>query len=157
MSPTMKRSSSLGPMTRLSSPEPWAARSVVSSVMGPPSIHGAPVRAMNQPWSGSLPDATVSPRTRRWVSGGGVGRPSGVDAFPVQLVGGGDDELPPRVDVLPHEQLEDLLGGLHVGRGHPPQHAVRGVHRGLRELVGVHLAETLVALDRLLDLLPLGG
>src|SRR5699024_3671239 len=84
-------------------------------------------------------------------------RDSGVDALPVELVGGGDDELPTRVDVLAHEQLEDLLRHLQVLRRHPPQQAVTGVHRRLGQLVGIHLTETLVPLDGLLDVLALGA
>ena len=56
---------------------------------------------------------------------------------------------------LPIEQLEGLLGGLGVAEGDPAQHPAPWLHRRLGQLVGVHLAEPLVALDRLLVALAL--
>ena len=81
----------------------------------------------------------------------GVSDPLRVDAFAVQLRGRADDELAAWVDVLAHEQLEDLGHRVDVVEGDPPQGAVRRIHGRLRELVGVHLAEALVPLDGLLD------
>src|SRR4051794_16472904 len=78
---------------------------------------------------------------------------SGVDALPVELGRRVDDEVLAGGDVVAHQQVEDPLGHLGVLQGHPTQGAVARVHGGLRELVGVHLPQALVALQRLLDLL----
>src|SRR5690242_12037928 len=78
---------------------------------------------------------------------------SGVDALAVEPGGRVDDEVLAGRDVVAHEQVEDPFGHLGVLEGDPAQGALPGVHRRLRELVGVHLPEALVALQRLLDLL----
>src|SRR6478672_1016165 len=79
---------------------------------------------------------------------------SGVDALPVDLGRGLDDEVLARGHLVAHEQLEDALGGLEVAHRHLAQGAVARIHGRVCELVGVHLTEALVALHRLLDLLP---
>src|SRR3989304_1108994 len=59
----------------------------------------------------------------------------------------GLDETPARPDLLAHELAEDEigLGGIvHLGA---QQHPRARVHRRLPELVGVHLAPALEALD----------
>src|SRR5262245_58977851 len=58
------------------------------------------------------------------------------------------DEIPPGLDLVSHEDGEDLVGFDVVLDLNPEEPALRGVHRGLPELRRVHLAETLVALDR---------
>ena len=58
-------------------------------------------------------------------------------------------------DLAAHQQVEDLLGRLDVADVDPAQRAVPRVHRRLGQLVGVHLAEALVALDRVLVALAL--
>src|SRR5690606_36478437 len=57
------------------------------------------------------------------------------------------DEGPALLDVLPHEEREDLISASRVLQGDPQHQALVGVHRGLPQLVGVHLTETLVTLD----------
>ena len=54
------------------------------------------------------------------------------------------------LDVLAHQGREQLVGLGRVVEGDLEQDAVRRVHRGVPQLVGVHLAEALVALDRVL-------
>src|SRR5688572_23030298 len=75
------------------------------------------------------------------------------DVFRVAL-----DEGAPLLDVLAHEDREDLVGLGGVLEADLLHQAGVGVHRGLPQLVGVHLAEALVALDRVLlgQLLALG-
>ena len=73
-----------------------------------------------------------------------------VDARPVQRRRRAGDELLARRHVVAHQQIEHLLGRLQVGEVDPAQGAVPRIHRRLRQLVGVHLTETLVALDRVL-------
>src|SRR6185503_3327987 len=62
------------------------------------------------------------------------------------------DEVAARIDGVTHQHREDLVGLDRVLDLHLPQDPLRGIHRGLPELVRVHLAETLVALD--LEALP---
>ena len=57
------------------------------------------------------------------------------------------DELPPRLDLVAHQDREDLVGLDDVVHPHLQQHPLVRVHRRLPELIGVHLAETLVPLD----------
>src|SRR6478735_5796894 len=58
------------------------------------------------------------------------------------------DERPTRLDVLTHEHGEDLVGLGGVVERDLQQRAAVLVHRRLAELLVVHLAEALVALDR---------
>src|SRR5690349_16767226 len=69
------------------------------------------------------------------------------------------DEAPARLDVLAHQDREQLVGGSGVVERHLTQHPDGRIHRGLPQLLGVHLAETLVALDAVLrvDLLARGA
>src|SRR5450631_1701156 len=57
------------------------------------------------------------------------------------------DEAAPALDVLAHEDREDLVRGRGIVQGDLEQDAVRGVHRGLPQLLVVHLTQALVALD----------
>src|SRR3954452_24687631 len=66
------------------------------------------------------------------------------------VLGVAGDERPARVDVLAHEDREQLVRGGGVVQGDPQQHPVARVHRRLPQLLGVHLAQALVALDALL-------
>src|SRR3954470_23914237 len=81
-----------------------------------------------------------------------TGRPegSGVDALAVEAGCTLDDEVLAGGDVVAHQQVEHALGGGGVRGADPAQGAVAWIHGGLRELIGVHLAEALVPLDRLL-------
>src|SRR6476469_7535965 len=83
----------------------------------------------------------------------GVAFVSDVDALAVQGHRRVDDEVLARGDVVAHQQVEDPLGHLGVLERDPAKGAVARVHRGLGQLVGVPLAEALVALQWLLDLL----
>src|SRR6476619_4648858 len=61
------------------------------------------------------------------------------DVFCVAL-----DERPALLDVLAHQDGEHLVGLGGVLQGHLQEQPVVGVGRGVPQLVGVHLAETLV-------------
>src|SRR4051794_35482745 len=56
------------------------------------------------------------------------------------------DELASRLHRVAHQHREDLVGAGGVVDRHLLERAVLGVHRGLEELVGVHLAQALEAL-----------
>src|ERR1700742_687567 len=56
------------------------------------------------------------------------------------------DELAARLDLVAHELREELVGAGRVVQGDLGERRRGRVHRGLRELVGVHLAEALEAL-----------
>ena len=60
------------------------------------------------------------------------------------------------LDVVTHEDREDLVGDGGLLDGDLQQRAPVGVHRGLAELVAVHLAEALEALELLLVVRVLG-
>src|SRR5947207_12620387 len=57
------------------------------------------------------------------------------------------DELPTRLDLLAHEDREHPLGLDGVLDGHLEQRPLRRVHGGLPELLRVHLAQSLEALN----------
>src|SRR2546422_883215 len=57
------------------------------------------------------------------------------------------DEPAARLDFVAHERLEQLRGLERVLHGHLQERALVGVHRRVAQLVGVHLAQALVALD----------
>src|SRR5215471_21531352 len=101
-------------------------------------------------------------RTRSWLlcpPGDSPGTPvadrSGVDPGGVQLSRAAHDEVAARGYLGTHEQAEYGTRGCGVLDPHPAQHAVAGIHGGLRELAGVHLAQALVPLHRLFPALPL--
>src|SRR5437870_7642327 len=58
------------------------------------------------------------------------------------------DELPARLHLVAHQHREELLRGRGVLGGDPLQHTSLRVHRGLPELLVVHLAEPLEAAER---------
>ena len=58
------------------------------------------------------------------------------------------DELAAGFDDVAHQAGENLVGDVGLGDFDPEQRAVGGVERGLPQLLGVHFAEALVALDR---------
>src|SRR6266702_1741094 len=57
------------------------------------------------------------------------------------------DELAPGLDVLAHQHREHPVGGGSVLERDPQQVPARRVHRGLPELLGLHLREPLEPLD----------
>src|SRR5204862_4185120 len=57
------------------------------------------------------------------------------------------DESAPRLHLIPHQRLEQLRGLHRVFHRDLEERALRRVHGGVPELIGVHLAESLVALD----------
>src|SRR5215471_15070332 len=73
-----------------------------------------------------------------------------VDAGRVEFGGAADDEVTARRHVGTHQQVEYVGGGRRVLDPDPAERAVARVHRRLGQLRGVHLAEALVALHRLL-------
>src|SRR5690348_1831427 len=60
-----------------------------------------------------------------------------------------------RFHVLAHQYREQLSGGSGVIEGDLAEHPHRRVHGGFPQLLGVHLAETLVALDAVFGVDPL--
>ena len=58
------------------------------------------------------------------------------------------DELAAGLDVVPHEDAEEVVGGARVVHADAEQRAVGRVERRLAELFGVHLAQALEAGDR---------
>src|ERR1700759_152226 len=65
------------------------------------------------------------------------------------------DETAARLDVLAHQNREQLVGCRCVVAGDLAEHPHRRVHRGLPQLLGVHLAEALVPLDAVVGVDPL--
>src|SRR5438132_14322057 len=57
------------------------------------------------------------------------------------------DESLAGIDVVAHQNVEDLVGLDRIFDLDAEQHAVLRVHGGLPELLGIHLTETLVASD----------
>ena len=58
------------------------------------------------------------------------------------------DELPPALHVLAHERGENLFALHRVLQAHLQQRALFRIHGGVGQLLGVHLAQALVALHR---------
>ena len=58
------------------------------------------------------------------------------------------DEVAARIDNVAHERAEDLVGLVGMIDPHLEKDPPVGVERRLPELLGVHLAQALVALDR---------
>src|SRR5689334_16238707 len=67
------------------------------------------------------------------------------------------DEAAAGFHVLTHENREQLVGRRGVVEGDLAQHPHRRIHRGLPQLLGVHLAQTLVPLDTVVDVDPPPG
>src|SRR6478735_4381515 len=67
------------------------------------------------------------------------------------------DERATGLDVLTHEDREDLVGRRGLVERDLQQRAVLGRHRRLPQLLVVHLAQALVALDRVLLGQPLAA
>src|SRR5689334_23881761 len=57
------------------------------------------------------------------------------------------DEDAPRIDLVAHQRLVDLIGEHRLLDGDLEQRATLRIHRRIPELLGVHLAQALVALD----------
>ena len=55
------------------------------------------------------------------------------------------DELTPRLNALSHEQAEEPVGLPSVRQRHAQERPMPRIHRGIPQLVGVHLAQSLVA------------
>src|SRR4249920_1262538 len=71
------------------------------------------------------------------------------DVEEANVLGVAGDERATRLDVLTHQDREQLIGGGGVVQRDLQEHPVGRVHRGLPQLRGVHLAEALVAPDAL--------
>ena len=57
------------------------------------------------------------------------------------------DEVPPRLDLVSHEGGEQIVRRHRILDLHPNQPSPRGIHGCLPELIGIHLAKSLVPLD----------
>src|SRR5690242_1320056 len=57
------------------------------------------------------------------------------------------DVFAARFDGLAHQDGEEFVRARRVLDGHAVEGALRWIHRGLPELAGIHLRESLVALD----------
>src|SRR5688572_15000700 len=57
------------------------------------------------------------------------------------------DEFAPWFDDIAHEAGEDLVGDVGLCDLDPKERAIGAVQRGLPQLLGVHFAQALVALD----------
>src|SRR4051812_31579649 len=64
------------------------------------------------------------------------------------------DEAAAGLDVLAHQDREQFVGGRGVIEGDLAQHPHRRVHRRLPQFLGVHLTESLVALDAVFGVDP---
>src|SRR5712692_162934 len=101
--------------------------------------------------SGPRADDTPESPPRASIAAGMACRSSvasmGSDVQVAHVLGVPLDELAPRLDLVAHELVEEL-GGLDRVLHGDPENGPRGrVHRGLPELVRVHLTEPLVPLD----------
>src|SRR5690606_1886719 len=106
-------------------------------------------RACLPPW----PDGSDGPAGPLVTRPTGRSATSGVDTLGVVVLGAVDDEVLPRRDVVAHEELEHPLGlddRRLVRHRDTPERAPLRIHGRLGELVGVHLTQALVPLDRLL-------
>src|SRR5579883_2701718 len=74
-------------------------------------------------------------------------RPGALEIQVLHGLGEVEDVLLARFDFVAHEIGEDLLGLDRVLDGNPFEAAVPDLHRGLGELLGIHLAQALVLLD----------
>src|SRR6266478_5497906 len=83
-----------------------------------------------------------SPWTRRGIKRGAHSDVEVADVERVLL-----DELAARLDLVAHQLLEHLLSVLLRTDLHAQHRARLRIHRGLPQLLRVHLAQTLVALD----------
>src|SRR5690606_37809898 len=70
-----------------------------------------------------------------------------LDVEEADVLGVALDEGAPGLDVLTHQHAEDLVGCSGIVDGDLLKRARRVIHRGLPQLLRVHLTETLVALD----------
>jgi len=85
----------------------------------------------------------LDPGVREPVAGKGAS-----DVKVCHLLRMADDEVFPDLNVFSHQCLEDLIGFHRILDIYLPEDPVLGIHGGFPELVGVHLTQTLVALDR---------
>ena len=77
---------------------------------------------------------------RPWISTRRPRTYSGIDLLTVQPIGTLDDELLAGGDFLAHEHFKGVLRLHDIVDSDPPEHSMPLVHRGLLELIGVHLA-----------------
>src|SRR6476661_1419439 len=100
------------------------------------------------PWALRVPQAKqlCGAISKRGMPGTSMTR--GSDVKVLYLAGLGLDELLARRDLLAHEHREDLVRARGVVSIDAEKRPRLRVHRRLPELVGIHLAETLEALDR---------
>src|SRR6266480_4893553 len=105
----------------------------------------------------SLPDATVTrserglcPRGPPWEEGseGGQSPPPRLDIEIGDVERVFLDEIAARLDRVAHEDREHLIGAHSVLHRDLEQRPRLRVHRRVRELLRVHLAEPLVSLER---------
>src|SRR5262245_46250851 len=121
----------------------WMSGSVLCLADGDPWIQATSIgRATGS--SGAKSSQSIACRAEPRLS---------VDPGPVEQRRGTHEELLARCDVVAHQQLEDSLRVLDIAQADPAQRAGPRVHCGFGQLVRVHLTQTLVALDRLPDLL----
>src|SRR5215204_6760746 len=93
------------------------------------------------PSGGGVVTSTTRSRSSQVVGAGDS------DVQEADVLGVADDETPPRLDVLAHQDAEQLVRRCRVVEGDLQQHPGGRVHGGFPQLLRVHLAKTLVALD----------
>ncbi len=57
------------------------------------------------------------------------------------------DEEAARLYFFAHQHRKHMVGGDRIGQGDPYERSARRIHRGIAELICVHLAKTFIALD----------
>src|SRR6476661_7933333 len=155
---------SAGTTTALASGSPSSSPSSASSGSGPrmSSMLSSGVSLTSSPSLGGRSSLTSDPFVSQshsvgrrayagwwrftWNARDGIRKRSDVEEL--HVAGVLLDERPARLDVLTHEDGEDLVGLGGVVERDLQQRAGALVHRRLAELLVVHLAEALVALDR---------
>src|SRR5580704_10492138 len=85
--------------------------------------------------------------SKRLLGHGAAPRPSDVEIRHRQRIL--LDELTPRLDLIAHQRGEDLIRRYRVLDAHLQQPPRLRIDRGLPELLGIHLTQSLVALYRL--------
>src|SRR5579871_5216842 len=97
------------------------------------------------PPGGSVTSVTVSQSLTKTVEAAD-GRAARSDVQEPDVLGVAGDERAARLDVLAHQHAEQLVGLGRVVERDLEQEPLRRVHRGLPQLLGVHLAQALEAL-----------
>src|SRR6478735_9635111 len=91
---------------------------------------------------GNVVSVMVSEPYSSWVSA--------LNVKETNVFGVAGDEATARLDVLAHQHGEQFVGRRSVVQRDPTQHPRTRIHGGLPQLLRVHLAETLVALNSVL-------